>query len=250
MFQGFYMNVSGMLTQNRNLNVISNNMANVTTPGYLSDRMVQSTFRDSMISRTGNKDKAHPQELGTSAMITRADSTVTDYSMAGFRKSESNLDFAINGKGFFRIQTENGPVYTRNGSFSLDDERYLVMPGVGRVEGPLGPVQLATDRIRVDENGGIFSDDDGSFQGQIAVYDFVDYQRDLQRTDGSTFVANSQAFVTNTPIVQRALTGSNVDATKEMTRMISSQRALQSSANVLKTYDKLMEKITTQLGPA
>ena len=57
MFQGFYMATSGMLTQNRNLNVISNNMANVSTPGFRSDKYMATTFHEELMSRIGNKDK-------------------------------------------------------------------------------------------------------------------------------------------------------------------------------------------------
>lgn len=58
MFQGFYNATSGVLTQNRNLNVISNNMANVSTPGFKSDKFMASTFREELMSRIGNKDKS------------------------------------------------------------------------------------------------------------------------------------------------------------------------------------------------
>ena len=67
MYQGFYDLASGMLTQSRNLNVISNNMVNVQTAGYKQDRMVSSTFQEEMIYRTGRQNKGNPTALATSS---------------------------------------------------------------------------------------------------------------------------------------------------------------------------------------
>ena len=69
MYQGFYNLVSGMLTQNRDLNTISNNMVNIQTPGYKSDTMLARTFDEEMLIRTGTVSKGNPTELATSAKI-------------------------------------------------------------------------------------------------------------------------------------------------------------------------------------
>ena len=79
MFQGFYNLASGMITQNRNLDVVSNNITNSLTPGYKKDTMTSSTFQEEMISRTGNLDKSSPQTLNNIAMIRTATGVVTDY---------------------------------------------------------------------------------------------------------------------------------------------------------------------------
>lgn len=250
MFQGFYMATSGMLSRTRNLNVISNNMANVLTPGYKADEFMQSTFRQHLVARTGNKDKAHPQQLGSMDYIASSDETVTDYSNAGFRTTSSALDVAINGSGFFAIQSEGGTLYTRNGSFTLDNEGYLTLPSTGRVLGTNGPIRLGTDRVNIDSSGNIFREDDNTFIGRIAIYDFADYQTDLNKTDNNLFIASAPAQLTNSPLVQRALEDSNADMVEQMTKMMASQRALQSSASVLTSYDTLMGKIVSQLGPA
>lgn len=63
------------------------------------------------------------------------------------------MDFALTTPGFFCVQTEGGTVYTRNGSFALDEEGYLTLPTVGRVLGQNGPIQLPTDDIISDSRG-------------------------------------------------------------------------------------------------
>ena len=75
MYQGFYNLTSGMLTQNRNLNVISNNMVNIQTAGYKRDKMVSSTFEEEMLYRTGRYNKNIKEELGVTSKIKTAEQT-------------------------------------------------------------------------------------------------------------------------------------------------------------------------------
>lgn len=252
MFQGFYNATSGMLTQNRNLNVISNNMGNVYTPGFRSDKYMATTFREVMISRIGNKDKTHYSPLGEMAMIRASDETVTDYTTAGYSPTRSSLDFALSGDGFFCIQSQNGTVYTRNGSFTLDDQGYLYLPTIGRVLGENGPIRLVTDKIKVDSSGTIYSEDGNTRFGRLRIVDFQDYDSQLVKTTGNVFIAPNGGAqrATDAKVVGYALEDSNVDAVKEMVNMMSGQRALQSSSQVMKIYDQLIGKIVSQLGPA
>ena len=116
MYQGFYNLASGMLTQSRNLNVISNNMVNVQTAGYKSDKMVSSTFQEEMLYRTGRTQKGDPTPLATTSKIKTAERTYVNYTQGSFEQTDGIYDFALGGNGFFCIQTEAGERYTRNGS--------------------------------------------------------------------------------------------------------------------------------------
>ena len=73
MFKGFYNLTSAMLTQGRNLNVVANNLTNISTPGYKSDDYTASTFQEIMISRLGNKDKSGSTEIGQESYILASD---------------------------------------------------------------------------------------------------------------------------------------------------------------------------------
>ena len=248
MFQGFYNLASGVLSQNRNLNVVSNNMANVSTSGFKSDKYIASTFRQEMLYRSGNKDKSNPTAIGTADWVTSANTTVTNYTQGGYEPTTSTLDFALSDKGFFCIQTANGTVYTRNGSFSLDNEGYLTLPTIGRVLGQNGPIRVGTDKIEADENGNIYSQT-GALLGKLSIVDFQNYNTQLTKTTGDVFTATGQGTAVNTKVQWKAVERSNVDVVEQMTTMMSGQRALQSSAQVLKMYDQLMGKIVSQLGP-
>ena len=236
-----------MITQNRNLNVISNNMTNVSTPGYKMDRIMQSTFRDEMIYRYDRDGKT---AVGTVSRMNIADERVTDYTEGGIRETGDALDVGLTGNGFFVIDTGEGPVYTRDGSFNLDNEGYLTLPGIGRVQGTNGAIRLTTDNIIIDKQGNIISEDGNQFFGTLQIVDFADYGQ-LTKISGSVFRANAQpqAADRGTTVTQRYLEDSNVSMAEEMTRMISSQRILQSSAQILKIYDQLEAKMVT-LGSA
>ncbi len=249
MFQGFYRLTSGMLTQSRNLNVISNNIANATTPGYKEDRFIISDFQNELLLRTGNKVKAGTSVIGEKSMLTAGAETVTDYSQGVFSTTNSTLDFAIGGEGFFPVQTDDGTVYTRDGSFSLDDQGYLCLPGIGRVLGAGGPIYLGTDRVSADSEGRIYNDQTGAYLGQLMVVDFQDYGQ-LVKGEGNIFTTGENAAQADAQIYWKTLENSNADPVEQMTRMMSSQRALQSSAQIMKIYDQLISQMTTNLGPA
>ena len=189
MFQGYYDLASNMITQNRNMNIISNNISNVSTPGYKEDRLIESTFREEMIYRYDQYGKT---QVGTVSRMNIADERVTDYSEGGLRETGSPLDVGLTGNGFFVIQTNNGVVYTRNGSFNLDDQRYLVLPGIGRVMGTNGPIQLTTDEVGIDSQGNITTEDGLQTFGQLQIVDFADYNQ-LTKITGGVFQANGAA---------------------------------------------------------
>ncbi len=172
MYQGFYNLTSGMLTQSRNLNVISNNMVNIQTPGYKKDKMVSTTFQEEMLYRTGRRYKDNPEPIATTSKIRSADRTYVSYEQGSFDMTEGTLDFALSSPGFFCIETPQGVRYTRNGSFQVDDEGYLSLNNVGRVLGKDGPIAITNENFAVSNQGVISvriqpeaSDEDGDDYG-------------------------------------------------------------------------------------
>lgn len=247
MFKGFYNLSSSMLTQNKNINVIGNNLANVSTSGYKSDRMVTGTFKDAVMSRTGNNIKgAAGEALGNSSMITVPYETVTNFSNGGWEQTGSPLDFAINGAGFFEIDNKGEKVYTRNGSFSLDEDGYLVLQGIGKVNGSNGPIVITADNFGVEPDGRIY-DSSGKLISKIKVVSF-DNMEDMTKVAEGVFSSGANGKTTNSAVMWKYVETSNVDPVQEMTDMLVSQRTLQSAAQILKMYDSMAEKAATEIG--
>lgn len=254
MYQGFYNLTSGMLTQTRNLNVIGNNMVNIQTAGYKRDKMVSSTFEEEMLYRTGRIDKDDPAELGTTSKIKTAERTYVNYEQGSFDQTEGIYDFALSGRGFFCIDTADGVRYTRNGSFNVDSEGYLMLNTLGRVQGQGGqPIQIDNEDFQVGEDGTIrVVDRDGSTRefGRLRVVDFEDYEQ-LHKEDYGVFStdqATRELTDGETSVLWKTLEKSNVDMVEELTGMMSAQRALQSAAQVLKMYDQIMSKSASDVG--
>lgn len=246
MFKGFYNLTSGMLSQGRRLDVVSNNMTNVATSGYKSERYTDSTFQEYIVSRVGNKDKSNPVEIGGASYLLAPSELYTNYTQGGLEETGYSLDFAIEGDGFFAVQGADGIAYSRSGSFSLDEEGYLCLPGEGRVLDTSGnPILLGSDQIRVDQSGSIYSKG-GQFIARLGVYAFADNNQ-LEKNPRGLFTGNGAALADAT-VHWKMIERSNVDLVQQMVEMISSQRALQSAAQMSKMYDQLMTKASSDLG--
>ena len=275
MYQGFYNLTSGMLTQQRRLNVVSNNMVNVQTAGYKKDTMTSKTFQEEMLVRTGKYNKDNPSDLTTTSKIVTAEQTYTSFDQGAFEQTDYIYDFAIGGNGWFSIQTNAGTRYTRDGSFSVDSEGYLELNGLGRVLGADDqPIQIPTENFTVDSAGNILVNKSAAAletgkpgdntaettaetatqpesYGQIKLVDFQDLTQ-LHKEDNGLYSTNQAATVVNgangTQLQWTMIEKANVDLVDEMTTMISSQRALQGAAQMLKMYDSVMAKSSSDVG--
>lgn len=246
MFKGFYNLTSAMLTHQRNLNVVGNNLVNVSTAGYKESRYTATTFDDVMYSRVGNKTKNYV-DIGRQSYI-RANSEIYVNQDQGIPElTNIPLDFAIAGEGFFAIQGPGGVAYTRAGSFTLDDEGYLCLPGQGRVLDPdRQPILLATDKIEADGQGNIYSQE-GTYLGRLGVFTFADTEQ-LEYNDQGLFVGAQGNAMESPEVYWKYIERSNVDMIRQMTEMLTCQRSLQSAAQVTKMYDEVMSHAASDVG--
>ena len=246
MFKGFYNLTSAMLTHQHNLNVIGNNMVNISTSGYKQERYTASTFDDVLYSRV-DVNHSGGTEIGRQSYIRAASDIYTDFSQGIPEPTELPLDFAIVGDGFFAVQDPDGNIaYTRMGNFSLDEEGYLCLPGFGQVLSPDNqPIHLGTDKVRGDQQGYIYYQDNAV--AQLGVFQFEDNEA-LERDDRGLFTGENPQAAEDYEIWNKYLERSNSDMVKQMTEMITYQRALQSAAQISKMYDQLMNRATTEVG--
>ena len=248
MMKGFYNLTSGMASQQNRLNVVANNMTNISTAGYKAEHYTDRTFDEVMVSRIGNIDKSHYQTMETyQSHILAPDHLYTDFEQSSFEETNLPLDFAIQGEGFFAIQMEDGVAYTRAGSFTLDNEGYLCLSELGRVLDREGnPIQLPTDKLDVDAQGNL-STQGGEYLATLGVFMFPD-NGELERTPYGLFTGEGAQLNDQVVIHHKWVERSNVNLVKEMVNMMSTQRALQSASQVLKMYDQIMGKAVTEIG--
>ncbi len=248
MLKGFYNLTSGMLSQGRRLDVVANNMTNISTAGYKAEQYTDRTFDEVMVSRIGNIIKSPYQTMETyQSHILAPDHLYTDFTQGAPEETNLPLDFCIQGEGFFAIQTEDGVAYTRAGSFTLDNDGYLCLSELGRVLDREGnPIQLPTDRLEADKEGGLFTEG-GEYLGTLGVYMFEDNNA-LERNDHGLFTGGQPQASTGYTIHHGMVERSNANMIQEMVAMMGTQRALQSAAQMSKIYDQVITKAVNDIG--
>lgn len=248
MTKGFYNLTSGMLSQGRRMDVVANNMTNISTAGYKAEHYTDRTFDEVLVDRIGNKDKSVYQRMETyQSHILAPDQLYTDFGQSSFEETRLPLDFAIQGEGFFAIQTLDGVAYTRAGSFTLDNEGYLCLSELGRVLDREGqPIQLPTDKLEADKEGNL-STSSGEYLATLGVFMFEDNGA-LERTPYGLFTGDGAQVNEDVTIHHKWIERSNVDMIKEMVKMMTTQRALQSAAQMSKIYDEVITRAVNDIG--
>lgn len=248
MYSGYYTISSAILTREKEMNVIGNNLTNMQTPGFQSERMVISDFQQELLSRVDGKETASMSTSSASTIATAGG--VYPIMEQGIVKETGNqLDFAISGEGYFVVQGDKGERYlTRNGNFERDDDGYLSLRGIGRVLGNDGPIYLP-NTICHTESDGTMRQEDGKRIGRLQIglpNDFADLQK---RENGMYQLPDGQAIeeAKDTTVQDKRLEMSNVDMNRELTTMIEAQRAFQACSSALQVIDEMNRKAASQM---
>jgi flagellar basal-body rod protein FlgF len=231
----------------RQMDVVANNLANLTTPGFKQEVEVFTTVPiRSQVSGAPQK-LAYVQDFGTAR----------DFSAGPMTPTGNDLDVAIQGNGFFVVQTPSGPRYTRLGHFSLNaagqlvnKQGYPVLAGGApmTINPDDGPVQIASDgTVSADRT------QQGNAQVVYGKLDVVDFQdRDqLKPEEGTLFNTNTPPIQVAQPaLAQRMLEQSNVLPVKELTTMIWVQRNYEYVQKFLDGEDDRMRRAVNYIIPS
>ncbi|MGN0620673.1 MAG: flagellar hook-basal body protein [Porcipelethomonas sp.] len=240
MLAGFYTAASGILTQQRNINVIGNNITNSQTTGYRSQRVMQSTFEHNFLTRYENGKYI---QIGEGDPVTLIDEVETNFNISSLEDTERPFDLAIAGSGYFNVQGTERRYMTRNGNFDIDEEGYLVLDGVGRVLGESGELQIGGSDFTVTREGYVF-DSSNRYVDKLLITIPSEGAELYKYPNGMYSAANTQ-ILDEADIYQKTLERSNVDMNQEYTRLIEAQRTLQACATALSTVDTMNAKAAT-----
>lgn len=247
MSRGFYALTSGMITQQRKIDLSSNNLANINTAGYKKEQAVTSNFGSLLINKykqNGINEDVTPINNVSIIRTTMENNTI--HSQGAMEETGNITDFAIMGAGFFAVDKGGQMLYTRNGSFNIDEEGYLALKDIGRVQGEFGDIYIGGDKFDFVADGSIIVE--GEAADKIAVYDFLDYNSLNKFGEGMFFSGEEPELVDYPKIANKTIERSNVDITEELTNMLSSQRALQTAAQAFKIYDMINDKAVNEIG--
>jgi flagellar basal-body rod protein FlgG len=243
MNSGIYPAVSGSLAAMRRLDLISNNLANVNTPGYKKDKMsFEGLLAGSVVP------PAVPQGM-TADPIMQRENVYIDYNSGPTSQSGNPLDLALAGDGFFAVTTPEGTAYTRQGNFRASAAGTLVTVDGYPVQGTGGAaIRIQGSQIEVDANGTVMVD--GTQAGAISVVDF-EKPYALTKVGNSMFVPSDPQVTPRAgkaQIQQGHLEGSNVDSISEMVQLIETNRFFEACSKVIKGFDDMATKAANDLG--
>lgn len=238
MNKGIYPVLSGGIAQERRLDILTNNLANMNTSGFKKDAPVFSVEvpADNEASLGLN---ATVDLTGEQSFVGIAES-FTDMSPGPIHQSGNTLDFSIEGTGFFVVDAPDGTRFTRNGSFTLGSDRQLMTQDGYPVQGENGTIQIAGDgAISVDSEGHVSVN--GSEVNRFRVVTF-DNPENLKKVSSSLFQGDGETPSTDFKVLQGTLEAANVGGLKEMTSMIEVMRAYESYQKAMRSLDELSEK--------
>lgn len=242
MNSGMYSALSGNIAAMKRLDIISNNLANVNTPGFKKEQM---SF-ESMLA--GSATPPAVPQASTADPILQRENVYIDYGAGPVSQTGNSLDLAIDGDGFFVVQTPSGQAYTRQGNFRLAADGTLITADGMPLVGQGGPIRVQGGVVEIDSKGVVTVD--GTPSGSISIVDFPKPYA-LTKADGARFVpADGQAVpqAASGSIRQGSLEGSNVNTISEMVQMIETNRYFEACSKVVKGFDDLAAKATNDLG--
>lgn len=255
MLKGLYAAHTGLRNEQNRMDIMTNNLANASTIGYKKEGTTSQAFSDVLAFKLKDLSVglSLAQPIGYNKPGVKIGENYTDYTQGSYRVTENMYDMALDGDGFFAIeftnkQGETSTKYTRAGSFTLNQEGYLVTKDGDYV------LDAQNRRIRlnnlidskIDSNGTIYQNDAAVATIQIADFEDYDY---LEKYGENLYQPLEGARLTTSSAVVNSgyLEMSNVNVVSEMVNMISLTRAYESNQKIIQTYDQTLDA-TVQLG--
>ncbi len=258
MNRGLYTASVGMATQMTKMDVVSNNIANANTAGYKKDGVVTRSFEEELYLRINDPQSdafaRASRSVGTLNLGNHIDMIRTDFSTGSLQRTEGELDFAIDGDGFFSVNVVNvdGSVkeqYTRDGSFTLGPNGELLTTDAFAVLDANGaPIVIPENSVpTVSKTGAIYANDEYLTSLKITAFEDNSY---LEKAGGNFYNlldgATKKPFSGN--IQQGYKEMSNVNSVKEMVEMITLSRVYEANSKIIQTHDSIMQKTANEVG--
>jgi flagellar basal-body rod protein FlgF len=238
MDSGYYAACTALVARMDALNTIADNLANASTVGY---RAEENNFGAVLESAGVGPESGLNRAINNYGIVS---GTTFDFSQGELQKTGNPLDLAIEGQGFFVVQTANGPMYTRNGNFKVSATGQLITASGDAVMGDRGVIQLPPGPVSISPDGTISSN--GAVTGRVNVVAFPPGTQ-LTRV-GNTYYsapANTAAPATNVSLQQGELESSNVNPISGMVELVTAQREAEMAQRALSMFNSEIDKTAT-----
>jgi flagellar basal-body rod protein FlgG len=269
--------LSGAIAQQKNVETIANNVANINTPGFKKEQVVFKEYLAALEKGGEEQGVDLPQKewkpedfyrsYNAEDSFVKVDGTYTLHEQGQLVPTGNSFDNALNGPGFYEVLTPNGVRYSRKGSFSISNEGKLVTdqgypilskdgPPIAGADGKLNlstspdsrTITVAASKFSISLDGEVYSGNNKV--ASIAVTEFSDVHA-LKKEGNSLFINPDQKNIkigdTKTSINQGFVEQSNVNAISEMSNLINANRNFESIQRVIKTYDNMSGKAVNEI---
>jgi len=241
MIQGFYSAASALTAATQQQDLIAQNLAHGTVPGYRKRSLAFGAFEQALAGTTSSVQA--PSRGGT-----QPSREYTSFQPGDYQQTGNSLELAVRGDGFFTLEGPEGPVYTRNGSFELSATGQLQSTSGLPVSGTGGPITIPTGTSQIDiaKDGTVSAN--GAEVGQIRLAAFQD-QNLLVRVGPTLFEAPPEAAPqqAQAQVLQGYREGSNVAVVQEMVSLIVGSRHYEAATKALRALaDALQQRTSPQ----
>ena len=255
MVRGLYTAYTGMVNEQKRLDIIANNLANAATTGYKEEKVTNQSFDQLLTIKIRDESEAYnDRPVGTMSMGVKLGEVYTNFDQGSLRQTGNSYNMALEGKGFFTLAVadkagEVSTKYTRNGSFTMTKDGHIVDADGNHLMGEGGEILIPTDAVDVviDDSGAIYAD--GAYIDTLSIVDFEDY--DYLVKSGDTMYQTVDG-VTEIPadvlVKQGFMEQSNVNVVSEMVEMITVTRAYEANQKMIQSVDKTLDLAANSVG--
>ena len=238
MDSGYYAACSGLKTQSAALELVANNIANVSTAGYRG----QIPSFESLVAQTSGPEMNGWERLSNEHSVLNG--ARLDLGEGNLEVTGNPLNFAVEGPGFFAVQTKAGTFYTRNGDLHMSAKGQLVTSADDPVLGDIGPIAVPGGEVSVSSDGTISVN--GAVAGKLRIVEFPP-NADLKAIGESYYSApaNSATPATASSVRQGMLESSNVSPVRAMVTLITAQRQAEMMERALGQFYSDFNRIAT-----
>lgn len=260
MIKSIYTPLSGAVTQERVLEIVANNLANMNTNGFKGDKVSFELLRAEPEKYYNNPLPPANYKVGYEQLNPLVGNEVEyvglaevqrDTTQGPMSRTNNQTDMMIEGDGFFTVQTRDGMRLSRNGAFAVNQEGILTTKTGDPVLGMKGTIQLAAGEFQVNRNGEVYQD--GEMIDRFMIQK-VKQPETLERIGHNYYLFEGRQEDIETmefPVVtQGSLEGSNVNAIQNLTAMILAHRSVEAYNKAIANFDSMMEKSSNRIGDA
>lgn len=254
MIRGLYAAASGLGVQQARMENAANNLANTGVNGFKKDTVIVRPF-SAMLLQEWEKS-IYPaggrwRPVGVADQGATVTQAITDWQNGPLKMTGRDGDLALTAEGcFFTVQAPgegNGVLFTRDGSFTVDRDGYLVDGNGYRLLGERGPVWVGNNRFRVDERGLVYVE--GREPQLLDIREFRDLSA-LVKVGNRYFSSRGKAGqrATNPGVRQGYLEGANIDLAAGAAELLTCIRAYEANQKVVQAHDELLNQLISQVG--